>query len=171
MAAARGDVYRLHQAWLAEKVGTPAYEAARVQVIAHIEEIRHVLLAELSDPELQAQARKALSLMAKGWPRLTRFLADPKIPLDNNTAERALRTPVVGRKNFYGSGAAWSAELAAVTFTIAEMARKNGVEPLHFLEDYLQACAEQGGKPPCGEALAPFRFWLGPAVQQGENTS
>ena len=26
---------------------------------------------------------------------------------DNNAAERALRTPVVGRKNYYGSGSRW----------------------------------------------------------------
>jgi hypothetical protein len=140
-------------------------------VSAHVEAIRQALLRDLQDPALGPQARKALALMAKGWPRLTRFLEDPTIPLDNNTAERALRTPVVGRKNFYGSGTAWSAELAAITFTIAETARKNGVDPLHFLQEYLGACAEQGGKPPQGEALARFRCWLKPAARQGENTS
>lgn len=164
-------LYRLHRTWLAEATGTPVYDAAKAQVIAHVEEIRRTLLAELPNPDLQPQARKAISLMARGWPRLTRFLEDPKIPLDNNTAERSLRNSVVGRKNFYGSGAIWSAELAAVIWTIAETAKKHGVEPLHFLEEYLQACAEQGGKPPPGEALARFRFWLRPAVHQGEDTS
>ena len=164
-------LYRLHRAWLLQEAGTSAYAAARAQVIAHVQEIRKTLLAELTDPELQRQAHKALALMARGWPRLTRFLEDPSIPLDNNTAERALRTPVVGRKNFYGSGATWSAELAAVIWTIAETAKLHGVEPLRFLEEYLGACAEQGGKPPYGEALARFRFWLRPALQQGEDTS
>ena len=36
---------------------------------------------------------------------------------DNNRAERALRTPVIGRKNFYGSGAEWAAHLAADVWT------------------------------------------------------
>ena len=165
------ELYRLHRAWLAEKAGSASYEAARAQVSAHVEVIRRALLAELPDPNLPPPARKALSLMAKGWPRLTRFLEDPNVPLDNNTAERALRTPVVGRKNFYGSGTAWSAELAAITFSIAETAKKNGVEPLHFLQEYLGACAEQGGKPLQGEALARFRCWLKPAVRQGDDTS
>ena len=120
-------LYRLHRAWLLEKMGTQAYEAARVQVIAHVEGIRQTLLAELPDPELQPRARKALSLMAKSWPKLTRFLEDPNVPLDNNAAERCLRTPVVGRKNYYGSGATWSAELAAVIWTIAETAKQNGI--------------------------------------------
>lgn len=55
-------------------------------------------------------------------------------------------------------------------WTIAETAKLHGVEPLRFLQEYLQACAEQGGKPPHGEALACFRFWLRPALQQGEDT-
>ena len=165
------ELYLLHQAWLAEQTGSASYEAARAQMSAHVEAIRQALLRDLQDPALGLQARKALALMAKGWPRLTRFLEDPAIPLDNNTAERALRTPVVGRKNFYGSGTAWSAELAAITFTIAETARKNGVDPLHFLQEYLGVCAEHGGKPPQGEALARFRCWLKPAARQGENTS
>ena len=36
--------------------------------------------------------------------------------MDNNTAERTLRNPVVGRKNYYGSGSVWSAHLAARMF-------------------------------------------------------
>ena len=40
--------------------------------------------------------------------------------MDNNAAERALRGPVVGRKNYYGSGSRWSARLAAVAFTILQ---------------------------------------------------
>ncbi len=80
----------LHRAWLAEKVGTPAYEAARAQVSA-AEEIRTTLLAERTDPGLQPQARKALSLMARGWPRLTRFLQDPGIRSTPPGAARDLR--------------------------------------------------------------------------------
>ena len=41
--------------------------------------------------------------MRNHWKGLTRFLDDPDIPLDNNLAERALRKPVVGRKNFYAN--------------------------------------------------------------------
>ena len=40
--------------------------------------------------------------------------------MDNNAAERALRGPVVGRKNYYGSGSRWSARLAAVVFSILQ---------------------------------------------------
>jgi len=33
--------------------------------------------------------------------------------MDNNEAERRLRNPVVGRKNYYGNGSVWSGVLSA----------------------------------------------------------
>ena len=77
------------------------------------------------------------------------------MPLDNNTAERALRTPVIGRKNFYGSGAEWAARLAADVWTITATAARHDIEPLGLLTAYLQACAEHGGTAPAGAAWTP----------------
>ena len=78
---------------------------------------------------------------------------------DNNTAERALRNPVIGRKNFYGSGALWAADLAADIWTITATAAQNDLEPLALLEDYLSACARAGGTAPTGADLEPFLPW------------
>ena len=72
----------------------------------------------------------------------------PQLPLDNNTAERALRNSVIGRKNFYGSGARWAADLAADVWTITATAARNGLEPLPLLEGYLTACAQAAPRPP-----------------------
>jgi len=40
------------------------------------------------------------------WSRLTLFLEDPEIWLDNNRTERGLRGPVIGRRNHFGSKSA-----------------------------------------------------------------
>ncbi len=77
----------------------------------------------------------------------------------NNPAERALRTPVTGRKNFYGSGAAWAARLAADIWTVTATAARHGIEPLGLLADYLQECARNGGTAPAGAGLDPFLPW------------
>ncbi|WP_204019215.1 IS66 family transposase, partial [Sphaerimonospora thailandensis] len=79
---------------------------------------------------------------------------------DNNAAERALRTPVIGRKNYYGAQAEWAAHLAAAVWTITATAERNHREPLAFLTAYLTACAKAGGKPPEGPALESFLPWL-----------
>ena len=73
--------------------------------------------------------------------------------------DRALRGPVVGRKNFYGSGSKASAELAARVWTITATAARAGLNPLAYLGAYLHACAEAGGKPPTGAALDRFLPW------------
>ncbi len=63
------------------------------------------------------------------WMGLTRFLDDPRIPLDNNAAERALRGVVVGRKNHYGSKSKRGTEVAAIFYTLFETAKLSRVDP------------------------------------------
>ena len=49
---------------------------------------------------------KAAAYAIANWDRLTCFVDNPRVPLDNNATERAIRGPVVGRKNHYGSRSA-----------------------------------------------------------------
>jgi transposase len=67
---------------------------------------------------------------------------------------------VVGRKNYYGSHAKWSADLAARVWTITATAERNHREPLAYLTQYLQACATAAGQAPQGQALQRFLPWL-----------
>lgn len=62
--------------------------------------------------------------------------------------DRALRNPVVGRKNYYGAQAEWAAHLAARVWTLTATAERNGHEPLAYLTDYLDACAEPEANRP-----------------------
>jgi transposase len=76
---------------------------------------------------------KAIKYTAERWAALTRFLEDPRIPLDNNHTERALRGPVVGRKNHYGSRSLRGTEVAALYYTLIESAKLNGLDPRAYL--------------------------------------
>lgn len=67
------------------------------------------------------------------WPELTAFLGDPRIPIDNNAAERALRGPVVGRKNYYGVRSQRGAEVAAAFFSVFATCRLVGADPAKWL--------------------------------------
>jgi hypothetical protein len=104
-------------------------------------------------------AARVIATLNNEWDGLKRHRDLPHLDLDNNAAERALRTPVIGRKNFYGSGAAWAASLAAGIWTITATAAQNDIEPLHLLTDYLTSCARNGGKPLTGGKLDPFLPW------------
>lgn len=87
---------------------------------------------------------KAVRYMLERWAGLTRFVDDPCIPLDNNAAERALRGPVVGRKNHYGSRSLRGTEVAAIFYTLCETARLVGIDPHAYL---LRAVYTAIGRP------------------------
>jgi transposase len=75
---------------------------------------------------------KAVRYMLARWEGLTRFVDEPRVPLDNN-AERALRGPVVGRKNHYGSRSLRGTQVAALFYALCETARLVGVDPHAYL--------------------------------------
>jgi len=136
--------------------GTPAppkLEAALAEIDAHrrIQGAR----ADLLHPA----AAKVLATLEREWDGLAAHRGFPDLPLDNNTAERAIRTPVAGRKNYNGSGSRWAAELAGHAWTILGTARIAGHNPRAYLQAYLQACAAGGGKPPAGQALDALLPW------------
>jgi hypothetical protein len=76
---------------------------------------------------------KAIGYMVHMWPGLVLFLDDPRIPLDNNGTERGARSPVVGRKNHYGSHSLRGTEVAATLYSLVESAKLNGLEPRFYL--------------------------------------
>ncbi len=69
------------------------------------------------------------------WPGLVRFLSDPKIPLDTNGLERALRGVAVGRKNYYWSRSERGTRVAALFYSLIESAKLCGVEPRAYLRE------------------------------------
>jgi transposase len=86
---------------------------------------------------------QAAAYTVGNWDRLTRFLGDARIPLDNNATERAIRGPVVGRKNHYGSKSRRGTEVAATFYTLIETAKLQGVNPAEYLLAAVQA-ADRG---------------------------
>ncbi len=67
--------------------------------------------------------------------------------MDPNPAERAQRGPVVGRKNYYGSGAVWSGQLAAMRCSLLQTLCLWQRNPRAWRTAYRTACAEEGGAP------------------------
>jgi len=88
---------------------------------------------------------KAVRYMLERWAGLTCFVDDPRVPLDNNAAERALRGPVVGRKNHYGSRSLRGTQVAAVFYTLCETATLAGIDPHAYLRRALYAAIAQPG--------------------------
>ena len=103
---------------------------------------------QLRAADVPPARQKVLASLGDHWAGLTVFLDHPEVPMDNNTAERSERGPVVGRKNYYGSGSVWSGRLAAMQFSLFQTLCLWGLNPRLWLTAYLTACAEAGGRAP-----------------------
>jgi transposase len=96
---------------------------------------------------------KAIAYMLGLWQGLTRFLDDPRIALDNNATERALRGMVLGRKNHYGSRSQRGTEVAALFYSLIESAKLCGVEPKAYLLSATYAALRNPGTVTLPRAL------------------
>lgn len=88
----------------------------------------------LNTPVLPGSAlAKAIEALGRQWKSLTVFLDDPRVPLDSNAVERALRGPVLGRNNHHGSRSLRGLEVAAVLYSLLETSKLCGVDPKVYL--------------------------------------
>lgn len=99
---------------------------------------------------------KAASYTVANWERLTRFVNDPRVPLDNNQTERGIRGPVVGRKNHFGSKSRRGTEVAATFYTLLETAKLHGIDPARYLLEAVRAADRS-------EVLLPWQFAAQPS--------
>lgn len=159
-----GELYRLNGLRLAHwEEGKPLgrqsldFQRHHRTLRRHLSQMKARSKACLLQPDLHEAQRAVLSSLNHHWPGLVLFAKHPQVPMDNNQAERSLRNPVTGRKRFYGSGRVWSAELAALMFSVLQTVRLWGLNPRHWLMAYLAACADNGGQAPAD--LSDYLPW------------
>ena len=152
-----GELYHLNEARLAVRADPVQWAERDDRLRQAVAQMTTERATGLANPALKAPARKVLQSMQKHWSGLTVFVDHPEVPMDNNVAERDQRTPVVARKNFYGSGSEWAGALAARMFSLLMTMRLWGINPRTWLTAYLEACAANGGQPPV--SLTAFLPW------------
>lgn len=98
--------------------------------------------ATVSQLSGRSELAGAFRYMLTRWAALTRAFHDGRIGLDNNPAERALRSVAVGRKNYLFAGSDRGAERAAALYSLVETAKLNSLDPEAYLRDVLGRIAE-----------------------------
>lgn len=93
---------------------------------------------------------KAMNYFLSNYESFTVFLTDDRLPIDNNSQERLLRSPVVGRKTWYGTHSLEGGKTAAAMFTIVESCKLNKVNPRTYLKEMVKRMHKQE------EILTPF---------------
>ena len=84
---------------------------------------------------------RAIRYTLKQWDTLTTFMDDPKIKLDNNISERALRVIALGRDSFRWVGNDKAGKNLAILQTIVATCVANDVNPEVYISDVLMRVA------------------------------
>ena len=158
-----GALYHLNNLRLDAGCGSAAFIECDQLLHQAIDQMATNRDSELANPLLAEPAVKVLQSMQNHWVGLTVFVDHPDIPMDNSQAERSMRTPVVGRKNFSGSGSQWSGKLAATMYSLLMTVNLWEINPRTWLSAYLHACAANGNRAP--NDLDAFLPWTMDARQ------
>lgn len=89
---------------------------------------------------------KAINYTLNQWDKLTVYLEDGYLKIDNNSAENAIRPFAVGRKNWLFSDTAQGAAATATIYSIVETAKANGLEPFWYMYALLEKLPELKSK-------------------------
>jgi hypothetical protein len=85
---------------------------------------------------------RAIQYALSRWEASTRYTGDGRLAIDNNVAERALRTIAITRKNFLFLGSEAGGERAAILYTVLESAKLGGLDPEVYLADVIDRMAK-----------------------------
>ena len=133
------DLYRVERIAIDDGVyGTPAHlklrqDHSRPTMI----EFRLWLHHEKDRHPPRGPMGEAIHYALAQWDALVMFLEDPKLPIDNNPSERALRVAALGRKNFLFVGHDPAGENLAGLYSLVATCEANGVNPVAYLADVL----------------------------------
>jgi transposase len=82
------------------------------------------------------------------WNKLTTFLLDGRLEIDNNRAERSIKPFVIGRKNWLFANTPKGATSSATLYSIVETAKENGLIPFEYIKYLLERLPNVDTKDP-----------------------
>lgn len=137
------EIYRLEE----EAKDKSAEEVLnlRVKTLPHFEAMRERALANVAMYSSRSKIAKAMNYFLRNYRELTLFTRIAELPIDNNPQERLLRSPVVGRKTWYGTHSKRGALTAAILFSLVESCKLVGANPRHYFKSLVDDL--HAGKP------------------------
>jgi transposase len=105
--------------------------------LPRLNDLKLFLDAALTRISGKSDLAKAIRYSLSRWTALTIYLHDGRLEMSNNAAERAMKPPVLGRKNYLFCGSDAGGQRAACFYTIIETAKLSGVNPEAYLTDII----------------------------------
>lgn len=160
-----GEMYKVEQQARDEGLEADAVLALRqartAPLLADLEAYLRALLPSVLP---KSPIGKAVQYTLARWPALTVFAGDGRVPIDNNSAERAMRKVALGRNNWLFAGNDTGGERAAVIYSLIETCSRLGINPHEYLTDVLRRV---GSHPQSRVAELTPRAWLATRAAAG----
>lgn len=127
-------LFKLERAYKKEKLSPEDRYERRLE---KTEPLLQEFLSWLKTKEKQVLPKtslgKAIKYCLNQWTKLTAFMLDGRLEIDNNRAERAIKPFVIGRKNFLFSKSPKGAISSAIVYSVVETAKANNLNPFYYL--------------------------------------
>lgn len=141
-AIADEAIKRIAELYAVEKTarGSPPDErraARQAEAIPIFDDLEIWLGAQLPSISGKSPLAGAIRYGMTRMKRLRPYLDNGFLEIDNNTAERAMRSIAIGRKNYLFVGSQNGGKAAAIAYTLIETAKLNGIDPQKWLADTL----------------------------------
>jgi transposase len=107
-----------------------------------LDDLRHWMEKTLTSLSTKSETSGAIRYALSRWRALTRFVDDGLLDIDNNAAERSLRSVVMGRKNYLFLGSNSGGQRAASLYSLIATAKLNGLDPEFYLRTVLARIPE-----------------------------
>jgi transposase len=90
----------------------------------------------------QSPIGKAISYSLQRWDKLSIYVSDGRLSIDNNFVENAIRPLAIGRKNYLFAGSHEGAKRAAMLYSFMATCKKHEINPQEWLKDVLAKIAD-----------------------------
>ena len=135
-------LYRIEKA-IKDKTVEVKYQVRQAQAKPLLEQYKQWLDKSALQVPPKSAIGAAIGYSLRQWHKLSRYIDDGQLAIDNNRAERAIKPFVIGRKNFLFSNTPKGAKASANLYSIIETAKANGLIPFNYLMHLLTELPKQ----------------------------
>lgn len=90
----------------------------------------------------QSAIGKAIAYSLQRWEKLSAYVNDGQLNIDNNPVENSIRPVALGRKNYLFAGSHEAAKRSGMLYSLLGTCKMHGIEPFSWLKDVLHRIAD-----------------------------
>lgn len=121
---------------------TAIKEVRQQQAVPILEEMGRWLQQQYAQTLPQSLIGKAIAYSLQRWKRLSAYVNDGRLNIDNNPVENSIRPVALGRKNYLFAGGHEAAKRSGMLYSLLGTCKMHGIEPYGWLKDVLCRIAD-----------------------------